>query len=148
MGLKKTKTKDGTREKSIYEKEYTFFKSRLLNFKSEERLNRNLLREDKEIFLIKHLLADWIFWTSKSSFTRGNNKRPEISDEDLQIFKGYLLYLLKVKKNIEKVTIVLKILKRIIEKSGSYEWIENYKDILASIQSDFFEEYNSVLNIC
>ena len=133
-------------KKNIYENDFKFFRNRLVSFKSEERLNKSLLRGDAELENLKHLLDDWIFWTSRSNFDK-SNKRQIINDEDLLIFKGYLLYLLNVDKNLEKVTLILKIFKRLIEKSGSFEWIENYKEILASVQADFYEEYNSTLNI-
>jgi hypothetical protein len=126
------------KNKSQYEKSYKFFRGRLKNFKSNETLNKS----DTELENLKHLLDDWICWTSKST-----TKQQAISDGDLFVFKGYLFYLLTVEKNLEKLNVILKILKRLIEKSGSFEWIEFYKEIVATMQADFYEEYNSTLNI-
>ena len=133
-------------KKNLYKNEYKYFKDRVKNFKLEEELNENLSKSDAELESLKKMLDDWIFWTSKNNLSR-SNRRDAISDEDVHIFKGYLLYLLNVDKNIEKLSIILRIFKRLIEKSGSFEWIENYKHILASVQTDFYEEYNSTLNI-
>lgn len=109
-------------------------------------MNKKLVRDDEDLENLKRLLDDWIFWTSKSNFDK-TSKRQIINDEDLLVFKGFLLYILNVEKNLEKLTIILRILKRLIEKSGSFEWTENFKEIVASIQADFYEEYNSTLNI-
>ena len=53
------------------------------------------------------------------------------------------LYLLNTKKQLESITTILKIFKRLIQTNGSFEWIETYKDICMLIQSDFFVEFDS-----
>ncbi len=89
---------------------------------------------------LKHLLSDWIFWTSR-------NRIDSIDQDDLNIFRGYLIYLLITRRQLEKLVFILKILKRIIEKNGSFDWIEAYKELYTYIQSEFYVKFDSTIKL-
>ncbi len=91
-------------------------------------------------------MDDWIFFTSKTNSSFKSNKQQKIDFDDLEIFKGYLLHILNEFKDLEKMTLILKIMKRLIVKNGSTEWIEAYKEIYESLQADFYAIYDSTFN--
>jgi hypothetical protein len=117
--------------------EYKCFREKLANFELPDYVNRtNRSKAELEIEKIKHFLSDLIFWTSINHSSVNDTN-------DFDMFKGYLLYLLNTKKQLESITTILKIFKRLIQTNGSFEWIETYKDICMLIQSDFFVEFDS-----
>lgn len=124
--------------------DYLTFEQRLKDLEISSRL-RSKYKHELEIKTesIKFLLNDWVYITSLNA----SSQRSQIDADDLSIFKSYLIHLVRVEKNLELVRVVLKLLKRIIEKNGSYEWIEAYDDLYSSIQTEFFEKYDSVLRL-
>lgn len=71
----------------------------------------------------------------------------QIDHEDLTKFQNYLLYILLCKKQFDFVRTTLKIMKKLILINGSIEWTEAYNEICSFVQSLFFEEYDSTLNL-
>ena len=128
-----TKTVD-----SIYQKDYDCFQNRINNFELPDNINKKQPAKEIDFEKIKHLLDDWIFWTTNSS---------NLDVDDLQIFKGYLLHVLNHFKDLEKMVLILKLFKRLVVKNGSMEWVDSYKDVYSSIQADFYAMYDSVFNL-
>lgn len=124
----------------VYQTEYKCFKQKIAEFELPDHVNMNQQRHELKREKIKHLLSDWIFSTSR-------NQSINIDSDDLNVFKGYLFYLLNVRKQFEELYFILKILKRLIEKNGSFEWIEAYKELVTSIQSDFYLEFDSKIQL-
>lgn len=135
--LQTPKTKPSV-ENSEHRKEYKCFKQRISQFQLPDHVNKNQSKKEIELEKIKYLLSDWISWTSRrtSDF---------IDSDDLQIFRGYILYLLTVRKQFEMLAFIMKLLRRLIEKDGSFEWIETYKELYSSIRTEFYIEFDSNL---
>ena len=57
------------------------------------------------------------------------------------------LIIVKWKLIIEKLNIIMRIFKRLIEKNGNVEWAECYKEILTFIQAEFYEKYNYTIKL-
>ena len=125
------------RETSLreYEREYLCFEERINRVVLPERINRNQSSSDLKYERIKCLLKDWIFWTSNA--TTGN-KQQEIDGDDLEIFKGYLLFTLVQIQNNELIGLVMRTFKRLAKFYGSFEWIKSYKEIEKAIKSEFY----------
>ncbi len=121
-----------------YSDEYKCFKQKIEEFKLPDHVCKFQHADELEKEKLKHLLSDWIFWTSR-------NKADDIDHEDLNIFRGFLIYLLNTQRQLEKLAFIFKILKRLIEKNGSFEWIETYKELYTSIQSEFYIEFDSTI---
>ena len=125
-------------ENSEHRMEYKCFKQRISQFQLPDHINKSQTKQELELEKIKYLLSDWISWTSRSSSDL-------IDSDDLKIFRGYLFYLLSVRKQLEMLAFIMKLLRRLIEKDGSFEWIEAYKDLYSSIRTDFYIEFDSTL---
>lgn len=138
---KEIKKQDSNSNKKHYE-DYKCFKAKLLNFKS---LDKCLTKSEIEIECLKNLLDDWIFWTSKNTNLNKSNKIELINDEDLSVFRGYLFYVLNISKDFEKLALIMRVFKRLIQKNGSLEWIENFKEIKTALQTEFYEKHNSTI---
>ena len=142
-------------EKSIYEKDFLIFDKKL-NDIANTKINSKVFRPNSselKLECAKHMLNDWIYFTSKNNNAvscQANTSRAsasQIDAEDLQTFKNYLLYLLIVRRDLELLTLVFKIFKRLIQKNGSFEWIEAYKELQASVQAEFYEKFNSTIKL-
>ena len=121
------------------QREYKCFKQKIAEFELPNHVNKSQSRDDLELDKVKHILSDWIFWT-----TRHTNA---IDQEDLEIFTGYMFYLLNHRRQLEKLSLILKVLKRLIQTNGSSEWIEIYKDLCGAIQTDFYVEFDSTIKL-
>lgn len=73
--------------------------------------------------------------------------RQQIDQEDVSKFQNYLSYTLLVKKEFDFVRTALKIMKRLIEINGSLEWTQAFNEICSTVQSLFFEKYDTTLNL-
>lgn len=121
--------------------EYKYFRQKVSDFELPDYVNQtNRSKSELELEKIKYLLSDWIFWTSR-------NHSNVLDTDDFEVFKGYLLYLLNTKKQLESLCTILKILKRLIQTNGSFEWIEIYKDLCMLIQTDFYVEFDSSIKL-
>ncbi|CAF0836831.1 unnamed protein product [Brachionus calyciflorus] len=139
-----------------YSKDYKLFQAKLKQFQATSMTSsqiKNLNKKEARVELVKSFLNDWILWTSNKNCTDikysyfGRENQQDIDNEEIQIFKNYLFYLLLVKEDLEMVRLVLKIMKRLIQVYGSFEWTENFKDLSSCIQSEFFEKYDVTLNL-
>ncbi len=136
--------KEKSKHNETYLKEcYTIFKRRIEMFELSDKINKTQTKSKLELERIKSLLNDWIFWTSQLV----NSSDSFIDQEDIDLFKNYLLYLLIYLNDFEKLNIIMKIFKRLIEKNGNIEWAECYKDILMTIQTDFYENFNYTIKL-
>lgn len=132
-------------------KDYELFKSKL------NKCVPNITAGNKnelEIECVKNFFSDWISSTNNNTdpeasvyFVDENNEQSLINRNDLKIFKNYLLYLLNVNNDLEKLAIILKILKRLIYKSESFEWINVYEELASAIQSEFYIKYDHKLEL-
>jgi hypothetical protein len=129
-GLKAINSKN-----DFHEKDFLLFESKL-NGIAVLKLDKNAIKResDRRIESIKHFLNDSIFSAS-------------IDYQELQMLKNYLMHHFHFNKDFEFVVLVLKILKRLILKNCSNEWIDFYKDLCTSFQSDFYEKYDSTLKL-
>jgi hypothetical protein len=127
---------------SSLKQSYDAFKSRIDHFELSDKINQSIFRRKSELELekIKCLLDDWIFWTSRTGSTNET-----IDQDDIDLFKGYLLYLMTERADLEMLCTILRILKRLIEKNGSLEWTDQFKEITTSIQSEFYEKFSSTI---
>ena len=126
-------------QNEMYLKEcYEIFNRRIKMFELSDKINKTQTKMELELERIKSLLNDWIFWTSQLV----NASDSLIDQGDIDLFKNYLLYLLIYLNDFEKLNIIMRIFKRLIEKNGNIEWAECYKDILMTIQTDFYEKFN------
>jgi hypothetical protein len=142
--LQKNSTKnDNPTHQMEWFTEYQQFNDRIKSIQLSDMINPNQLAQELEIESIKHLLNDWITLTSTMS---GRNKQ-KIDQEDLQIFTGYLLYLLNTCQDLEKLKLIINISKRYIQKNGSFEWIEAYKHLCSLIQTEFYQKYDAILDL-
>ena len=126
-----------------YEDEYKTFVNKIETFINKSKVGGEASAncDDDDIDAIKRLLDDWIFWSANLL------KAKSIDDDDIQIFKGYLLYLLIKIENIEKLFLILKLFKRLVIRNGNTEWIRHYKNINEEIQSEFYQKYDATLQI-
>ena len=130
-----------------HQENYDLFVEKLNNLRLPEYVNKKgFKRSELELERLKCLLNDWIFWTSKDKQKCSLNLE-QIDPEDLDIFSGYLHFVLNVKKDLEKLSLTLKIFKRLVEKNGSNEWISAFKEIFYSLQSEFFQQYDSTIKL-
>ena len=143
-----------------YEQEYKCFNEKLSMVQLPTQINLNQSKSELKKERIKFLLHDWILWTSSHSEPTAHAKldrslltnvsffqEAAIDSDDLDIFKGYVLYLAAKKRNFEMVLYIIKIFKRLIKKYGSFEWVNSFREISSSIQSEFYEQYDSVLDL-
>jgi hypothetical protein len=138
---------DGTKEDVIhaadvklidYTKDFEIFHSKI---EEKKATIKNCTAGDREVEAIKLIMDDWIYFTSNLLNSRA------VNEDDWQLFKGYLLYLVNEKKNSDFVVVVLKLFKRLVIKNGSKQWIKVYGKICKEVQTDFYQKYNALLKI-
>lgn len=134
-----------------YSADYSEFKEKLEKFKCISGISnsmKNLNIYDRKIELLKNFLNDWIIWTCcKNQVNQTFANKQQIDQDDLTMFQNYLHYKLMVKKEFDFVRTILKILKRLIVINGSVEWTHAFNEICSSVQSIFYENYDSTLNL-
>jgi hypothetical protein len=141
----KEKNDQKFKQNEMYLKEcYEIFNRRIQMFELSDKINKTQTKTELELERIKSLLNDWIFWTSQLVNAASDSL---IDQEDIDLFKNYLLYLLIYLNDFEKLNIIMRIFKRLIEKNGNIEWAECYKDILMTIQTDFYEKFNYTIKL-
>jgi hypothetical protein len=123
---------------------YDIFKRRIDVFELSDKINKTQANSDLDMERIKSLLNDWIFWTSRLV---NNTSDSLIDQDDIDLFKNYLLYLLIYLNDFEKSNLIMRIFKRLIEKNGNIEWAECYKDILMTLQTNFYEKFNFTIKL-
>ncbi len=95
-----------------------------------------------EIDSIKFILNDWIYWSSNL-----NKNSQFLFDEELYIFKGFLLHLVSFDNYLECLESIMKIFKRLIIQDGSIDWISFYQQVYTEIQTIFYERNNALLDL-
>lgn len=134
-----------------YLADYLEFEEKLEKFKCIAGVSnsvKNLNIFERKIELLKIFLNDWIIWTCcKNHIDQNMSNKQQIDQDDLIMFQNYLHYILLVKKEFDFVRIILKILKRLILINGSVEWTHTFNEICSSVQSIFYEIYDSTLNL-
>ena len=136
------KTVDWTSGEDNHEKEFKLFVNKI-----QKIVQKNGKKFDQDFFLkeidcIKFILNDWIYWSSNL-----NKNSQFISDDDLYIFKGFLLYLVNFDKYSEFLEAIMKIFKRLIIQDGSIDWISFYQQVYNEIQTYFYERNSALLDI-
>ena len=131
-----------------YEKDFKMFKfevERILKMKTK--YAKDVEKDEnfifKEIDCIKFILNDWIYCSSNLS----QEFKMYLFDNDLYVFKGFLLHLASSDLYLEYLETILKIFKQIIIKNGSFDWILFYKQVYDEIQAIFYDKYNAILDI-
>ena len=122
-----------------YLEKFKKFNMSLENYKN--RNSTNGLEEDIDLNAIQHVLGDWICWSSNLV-----NKQ-FIHDEDVDVFKGYLFYILNISRDFDRLLVIMKLFKRLITINGCLKWVFIYKQISSEIQADFYLAYNNVLQL-
>lgn len=143
-------------------RDFKAFQRRLNQFSKQTRESR---LDEVEIERVKLYLDDWITTTSsnldpeisvfympvdvENDNDDENNvdQQSSISPRDVRVFRNYLLYLLAVSRDLEKLSVVIKIFKRLAYKCGSPDWISIYQDVVSTVQSEFYIKYDHTLEI-
>ena len=121
-------------------KAYKCFQEKIEDFKLSNKINKKQRDCEQELDCILQMLSEWIFWTSRDGAAHSADY------DDVQVFTGYLLHLLNAFGDLERVALLMRILKRLILKNGSIEWTQTYKEIYGSVQAGFYERFGSTIN--
>ena len=131
-----------------YEKDFNLFMKKIESIakkkkrclKKEGNLDQDFIIE--EIDCIKFILNDWICWSSVF-----NKRNKFLFDDELYVFKGFLLYLVNFDKYLECLEVILKTFKALIIEYGSTDWILFFKQVYTEVQTLFYEKYHACLDI-
>lgn len=121
--------------------DYQVFIDRINHHFQKQNSEANVDKESSELQAIRIILQDWITWSSSILIDKS------INEEDLIIFKNYLLYLLRDVQKIDKLQKILRMFKRLIKENGSKYWIHEFKLIYNEIQGNFYEIYGCTLDL-
>lgn len=140
----------------IYQ-DYIKFTNKLKNVRADEKASsHNIINKHRPVELelerIKIYLHEWICLTTNnidemSGIYFNPNSTNTNVELDIHVFANYLLYLLSVSKNLEMLTIIMKIFRRLVYKNGSFEWISAYDNTLATVQREFSKIYHFNLEL-
>lgn len=129
-----------------YECDYNNFNEKIKEILSKSNGNSSYVENNKlfkqEIDCIKFILNDWIYWSSNL-----NRNDTTLFNNDLLVFKGYLLHLVNYNEHLEKLEIILKLFKSLIIKYGSSDWVHFYKQVHDEVQAYFYQKNNALLDI-